>query len=418
MPDLSPTALHPILAHLLTWGELSGAEARRLKAEAGLALLASGGMVQAAPDAWLMGSALMRLLPGASLEEIWQKACWSLPAYQAYLSSLAAGEIARRGLEGAGALVETWVAGQLPGRAADFNGFLDGVESDLSLPLSESTPGALVQAVTQRLQRIEREAGLDFAAWNSALLGISAPNEAVFQAALARGALAGPPDRAAETLDAPAPIQDLNAELVSMTLAQPSSRPVFCPRLEHSNPWQHPNLADDPAWRIRLYGYSSVPLLAEGEGGTDLAPTQVQAAFCQHPLSWIVIQLGLHAQIQTNSGAGETVRLALERNAEGLLCDLRIKVPGGVARHFGEALPALLSGLGFHLSLPFGALSPVALGSWLDALLQADILAPRSDDVFLGDAFGRAAFESQYYQALVKVPKPYRVRLIEILKGE
>jgi hypothetical protein len=413
MPDLLPTALQPILAHLLTWGELSSIEARRLKAEAGLALLASAGLAQAAQGDWLVGPELRRLLPGASLEEIWQKACWSLPAYQAYLSSLAAGEIARRGLEGAGALVETWIAGQLPGRTADFNAFLDAVESDMSLPLNESTPGALVQAVTQRLQNIEREAGLEFAAWNSALLGISAPNEAVFQAALARGALAGLPDRATETLTAPAPIQDLNTEL-----AQPSSRPVFCPRLEHSNPWQHSNLADDPAWRIRRYGYSSVPLLAEGEGGTDLAPAQVQAAFCQHPLSWCVVQLGLHAQIQANSGAGATLHLALERNPEGLLSDLHIAVPGGAARHFSEALPALLSGLGFHLSLPFGALSPVALGSWLEALLQADILAPRSDGVFLGDAFGRAAFESQHYQTLVKTPKPYRVRLIEILKGE
>jgi len=335
-----------------------------------------------------MGPTLRSLLPAASLEEIWQKACWSLPAYQAYLSSLAAGEIARRGLEGAGALVESWVAGQLPGRAADFNAFRDAVESDLSLPLSESTPGALVQAVTQRLQAIEREAGLDFAAWNRELLGVSAPNEAVFQAALARGALAGLPECAAETLAARAPIQDLNAELVSMTLAQPSGRPVFCPRLEHPNPWGNPNLADDPAWRIRRYGYSSVPLLAEGEGGTDLAPAQVQAAFCQHPLAWIVVQLGLHAQIQANSGAGETLRLALERNPEGLLCALRIEFPGGAARHLGEAL------------------------------LQADILPNRSDGVNISDAFGRAAFESQYYQMLVKTPKPWRARLVEILKGE
>jgi hypothetical protein len=412
MPDLSPSALQPILVHLLTWGELSSAEARRLKAEVGSALLASGGMVQVVPDAWLMGPALRRVLPGTSLEEIWQKACWSLPAYQVYLSSLAAGEIARRGLEGAGALVETWVARQLPGRAADFNAFLDAVESDLSLPLSESSPGALVKAVTQRLQKIEREAGLDFAAWDSALLGISAPNEAVFQAALARGALAGSLDGAIETPAAPAPIQDLNAEL-----AQPSSRPVICPRLEHPNPWGHPNLAENPAWRIRCYGYSSVPLLAEGEGGIELTPAQVQAAFCQHPLSWIVVQLGLHAQIQANSGAGETLRLALERNAEGMLCDLRIAVPGGAVRHLGEALPALLSGMGFHLFLPFGVLSPIALGSWLEALLQADILVNRSDGVFLGEDFGRAAFESQHYQALVKTPKPWRVRLVEILNG-
>jgi hypothetical protein len=413
MPDPLPTSLQPTLAHLLTWGELSSAEARRLKAEAGLALLASGGMVQAAPDAWLMGPAQRRLLPGTSLEELWRQACWSLPAYQDYLSSLAAGEIARRGLEGAGALVESWVAGKLPKRAADFNAFLDAVESDLSLPLNESTPGALVQAVTQRLQKIELEVGLDFAAWNSALLGVSAPNEAVFQATLARGALAGLPDHTSETLASPAPIRDLNAEL-----AQPSSRPVFCPRLEHSNPWQHPNMADDPAWRIRRYGYSSVPLLAEGEGGTDLAPAQVQAAFCQHPLSWSVIQLGLHAQIQANSGADETLRLALERDAEGMLSDLRIEVPGSEVQHLSEALPALLGGLGFHLSLPLGALSPVALGSWLEALLQADILTSRGDGVFLSDVFGRAAFESQHYQALVKTPKPWRMRLVEILRGE
>jgi len=144
----------------------------------------------------------------------------------------------------------------------------------------------------------------------------------------------------------------------------------------------------------------------------------VQAAFCQHPLSWIAIQLGLHAQIQANSGAGEPLRLALERNPEGLLCDLRIELPGGTVRHLGEALPALFSGLGLHLSLPFGALSPDAVGTWLEALLQAEVLASRGDSVALGDDFGRAAFESKYYQMLVKTPKPYRTRLVEILKGE
>jgi len=416
MPDLSPTFLQPILAHLLHWGELSSAEARRQRAEAGLAILANGRMVQATPDVWLIGPALRRLLPVASLEEAWQQACWSLPAYQGYLSGLAAGEIARRGLEGADDLVERWVEQQLSGRAQDFNAFLDAVEQDLGAPLIESTPGALVQAVERRLLNIAQGSGLDIPAWNAALLGVNAPADAIFQAALARGALSGSvPETGVETLitELPCPMSDLNPEL-----ARPTGRWVLCPQLECPNPLQHTALAVDPAWRIRRYGYSSVPLLAEGEGGADLTPARVQAAFCQHPLSWITIQLGLYAQIQANSGASETLRLALEKDADGSLRDLRIELPSGTRRRLSEALPALLSALGFQLLLPFGKLSTPALASWLEALLQADILAIRSDGVFLSDAFVRTAFTSQHFQVLVKTPKPYRVRLIEILKGK
>lgn len=413
MPNLSPIVLQPILAHLLTWGELSSVEARRLKAEAGLALLAGGELAQAAPNAWLMGPALMRLLPGANLEEIWSKACFRLPVYQAYLTALAAGEIARRGLEGAGDLVEAWVIA-LPHKARAFNAFLDEIErNDLGALLVESTPGALLQAVGRRLKELEGACGLDFSTWNRELLGVSAPDEAVFQAALRREALADAPDPIkSPAAIIPPPIQDLNAEL-----AQPCGRWVFCPVIRQPNPLQHPALAQDPAWRARRYVFSSVPLLNDVDSGAALTPGQVQAAFCQHPLSWIIIQLALYAQIQANSGASDALRLALERNPEGIVCDLRLELPGGTARRISEALPILIGGLGMRLLLPFGSLSLEALGSWLEALLQAGILEARGENLALGRDFSRFAFEEQYYQALVKAPKPYRARLVEILKG-
>jgi len=199
MSELTPTTLQPIMAHLLHWGEISSAEARRLKAEAGLALMADVGLVQAVPDAWLIGPALKRLLPADTIDEVWQKACWSQPAYQQYLTTLAAGEIARRGLEGAGDLVEEWAAVLLPHKANTINQLLDTIEqSDLSGPIIESTPGALLQAVKHRLQEMEQTHGLDFSVWNRDLLGVSAPEEAVFQAALRRGALAETQDPQAQ----------------------------------------------------------------------------------------------------------------------------------------------------------------------------------------------------------------------------
>ena len=413
MPDFTPTTLLPILAHLLRWGEVTSAEARRLKAEGGLALMADAGLVQAVLDAWLIGPALKYLLPVDNVDEVWQKACWSLPAYQQYLTTLAAAEIARRGLEGAGDLVEEWIIA-LPHKAKLINELLDSLEqSDLAGAVIDSTPGALLQAVKHRLQEMEQTHRLDFAEWNRELLGVSAPDEAVFQAALRRGALAETQDPQAQPSVPFSPIQDLNAEL-----AQPSGRWVLCPPLEHPNPLQHANLAADPSWCARRYGYSGVPLLHQTESSQPVAIEQVWEALSQHPLSWILIQLGLHAHIQSNSGAGEGLQLKIEQTSEGGLSDLCIELPDYGTRHLSETLTSLVSGLGMQLMLPFGKLEPSALGSWLDMLLQVGVLETTSESILLSPDFTRAAYESNHYQRLIKSAKPWRARLIGILKGE
>jgi hypothetical protein len=414
MPNSTPAILEPILAHLIHWGELSRVEARWLKADAGLALLASGSLVHAVAGAWLIGSNLERLFPASNLEDIWQKVCFSLPTYQAYLINLAAGEIARRGLEGAGDLVDQWVVTSFPHQVPAFNAFLDQIEqNDLHKPLIESSPGALVQAVQRFIQLQEKASGLDFAAWNQALLSVSAPTEAVFQAALARGALTDQSIDPVNEVFEPSPIQDLNTEL-----AKPCGRWVLCPNLDHPNPMQHPDLAIDPAWHKRSYVFSSVPLLDNGDNGMNLTQEQVQTAFCQHPLSWIIIQLGLHIQIQATTGSNKILHLALERNPDGALCDLHIELPDNSIRHLSEAVPSLVRGLGLELILPYGQLSLAALGSWLEALLQAELLEVSRGEVFLSETFGRTVFASKYFQLLVKNPKLWRKRLVEILKGE
>jgi len=188
--------------------------------------------------------------------------------------------------------------------------------------------------------------------------------------------------------------------------------------LEHPNPLQHANLAADPAWCARRYGYSGVPLLHQTESSQPVAIEQVWEALSQHPISWIVIQLGLHAHIKSNSGAGEGLILKLEQTADGGLSDLRIELPDHGTRYLSEALPGLVSGLGKQLLLPFGKLEPASLGSWLDMLLQVGVLETHSESILLSPDFIRAAYESNHYQRLIKSARPWRARLIGILKGE
>jgi hypothetical protein len=130
-----------------------------------------------------------------------------------------------------------------------------------------------------------------------------------------------------------------------------------------------------------------------------------------------LIQLSLHAHIQANSGAGETLRLVPERNTEGMLSDLRFEYNNGSNRRLSDALPELVSGIGMHLLLPFGAISFEALGSWLEALLQVGIFETRDDGFTLGQDFVRSIYEAQNFQSLVKIAKPWRTRLIDILGG-
>jgi len=380
-----------------------------LKAEAGLALLVSGGLVQAAPESWLVGPGLMRCLPAASQEEAWKKACWSLPAYQAYLTGLAAGEIARRGLEGARELVESWVARQLSGRAAEFNAFLDAIEDDLPTPLSESTPGTLVQAVQRRLQKLEEAAGLDFAAWNAALLGISAPAEAVFQAALARGALTALPTLTAEM--ELLPIIDLNHDLNASC-----NRRVWLPELAADPNFDPSTLATDPAWQTRRYVFSSLPVVGAEPHPPPYAQEEYWRACCQHPIPWIIIQLALYGHIQF--GLGAPLQLFPVRDEHGVLVDLRAALPEHPEQHLSERLPRLIACLGLELILPFGNLPSASWERLLAVMLQLNLLETAQDQLILGREFASLAFTSKYIQDLVRTPKPWRARLVDTLQGE
>ena len=51
-------------------------------------------------------------------------------------------------------------------------------------------------------------------------------------------------------------------------------------------------------------------------------------------------------------------------------------------------------------------------------LLQVGVLEVRGESIVLSPDFTRAAYESNHYQQLIKSAKPWRARLIGILKGD
>jgi hypothetical protein len=111
------------------------------------------------------------------------------------------------------------------------------------------------------------------------------------------------------------------------------------------------------------------------------------------------------------------LQIAFKRNPEGEIQDLRIDLQNGEIRYLRERLSQLVACLGMRLWLPFGDVPAIALVSLLDGMIQAGILSENRENVCLGNSFLNAVFESRYYQMLVKSPKPWRAKLVDVLQN-
>ncbi|GIK36922.1 MAG: hypothetical protein BroJett011_07550 [Chloroflexota bacterium] len=406
------------LFHLLHYGELSPAEVARLKVDEAMTFLEQDGwLVQQSGD-WVVTGQWLARLPVANPTELVRHICFSHPGYRRYLIALTAAEITRRGLEGAMSQVEQWLVEALPHLAGEINQLLDRLERDhLAKPLKHCAPGEVLPGFQAILAELEAQAGLEVAVWDKALLGVSGNQEAVFQAILARQALAPvSPNPAIAPLVTPArAIGALNDDLT-----QPQDRPVFFLLLDQLAETETGlALTDGPLWAHRNYIYSGLPL----PGCSQIAPPAEdefawQEAFSQHPLSWLLIQLGIYQHVQRAFGGGLAhLRLTGVMGEARTLTDLQISLDEQPVGTFLALLPELMAVLGWRLVLPFGQVPPSALDRLLALMRQARIFTetPQSD-YMLAESFTRTLFERPRYQQLNKGVKRYRERLIQKLE--
>lgn len=410
--------INEALTHLIHYGELSPAEVAALKAGEAVTFLEQDGWLVRQGEGWVVTGQWLARLPVTNPTELVRQVCFSHLNYRRYLTTLAAAELTRRGLEGAMQQVEQWVGQEMPHLAGEINRLLDRLEREhLSKPLKQCAPGEVLPGFEAILAQIEQQAGLDVTIWDKALLGVSGNREAVFQAILARQALAPVSSNpATATLATPAQaIGTLNDDL-----AQPQDRPVFFPPLDQLAETEvELALTDGRLWARRNYIYSSL----SWPGDSQIAPpaeneTAWQEAFSQHPVSWLLIQLGLYQHVQRAFG-GRLAHLRIT-GAPGevrTVTDLHLSLDEQSVGGFLALLPELLVVLGWRLVLPFGQVSPVAFDRLLALMRQARIFSetPQGDYV-LTESFTRILFERPRYQQLNKGVKRYRERLIQKLE--
>jgi hypothetical protein len=411
-----------VLAHLLHYGGLSPAEVSALKADEAVNFLENDGWLARQSEAWVVTEQLLGLLPVSNLTDLTCQIFFSHSIYRHYLTTVAAAEIARRGLEGAMSQVEGWLIQDLPHLAGEINRLLDGLECDyLDCPIKACSPGDLLKGFKAIIAEIEKEADTDFESWNKALLGVSGDQEAVFQAVIARQALAHVRQAPGLPLTVPdKKIADLNEEL-----ATPLGRPVLFPSLE-TDAWEDKENRvpkGGPAWTRREYIYSSLPLfLCESEAKAASQPNRggiaVQDAFTQHPVTWTLIQLGIYQYVHQAAGGGlPCLKLRGVTDESRTLMDIRLELDERPVGNFLELLPDLLATLGWRLVLPFGKVSAEGLDRLMTAMTQASIFEEtKKGGCVLAEPFTRTLFERPRYQQLNKGVKLYRERLIQKLE--
>ncbi len=356
---------------------------------------------------------LTTLEKAKDLQDLMRRTLFSCCRYQDYLTAIAATQLAYRALDGAIEQVETWLFEQLGPKANALNDKLDELESDfLGKPVKQCEPGEIAGAAKTMLNSIKLEQGLDFTEWDRILLGFSAPQDAVFDAMLSRKALTPETAVPSGKFIHRKPIRSITAELKNS-----QERPIFFPLFEDED------LVDDlaprtSAWLKRYYVFSSIPLYADFEQDTHFEIREIQDAFAEHPIPWMLIQLGRLREISQNRQAGlPWIRLSIERDNEKIITDIGIYLDGWLAGSFLELLSELLEVLGFRLVLPFGKVPSTALDTLLNTMVRAEILQFTSEgELVLDEAYYRTLFEKPRYHDLNKGMKLYREKILHFLE--
>lgn len=402
------TSATQFLTALLRFGELATDEFVKADVEiCGHALRRHRSTVELAEFAYSQ-------LPVDDLRAFVRRVLFRHGGYRDYLVHVVALELARRGLEGGVASVEEILLGDLGVAVRDLNSALDHLEASLAdKGLKDASSGDLVKAGEAVLASLKGKSGIDVEDWNRGLLGISGNHDGVCQAILAREALRlhGGPCRPRVQTTACA-IVDL-----ATALAMPAHRPVLFPWLQPEAPADWPP-RPGPAWRKRPHVFSGIPLYDTLDESCDTPGTsEIQDAFCEHPIPWLLVQLGLLQDSGRNPASGiPPVRLVPVRDEAGWVEDIRIDRLGQPCGTFLTLLGDLLDTLGFRLVLPFGGVEDFALDRLLVAMTRAGMFDTGSEgELVLARDVLLSLSERPRYGRLNKGCRTYRERLLAAL---
>ncbi|QTA78420.1 Uncharacterized protein dnl_06410 [Desulfonema limicola] len=412
--------LKTILEHLCYFGEITHQEAKSQNIASAADVLVSLGYLIDTNGNWMITDRFLLLFPIADITELRRKIFFNHPGYRQYLTLIAASEITRRGIEGAMEQVEEYIINHMPHICADINKLIDRIEENLgSKPVKSYSPGELISGFKHLIKEIQQNQEQDFESWNKDLLGFSGTQETIFQAIIARNALAGTDDPIIKTEQKIEPdyIITLNRELTF-----PTGRPVFFPYLNHT---EIENKTFNPCdnisqWLTRKSVFSSIPLISPDNPHNEYKIKDIQDAFCSHPVSWILIQLGIFEFVQKTVSGINRLRLIKQSGKQGKTKDISIeldldKIPAG---YFTNLLPELIEILGFRWVEPFKTTNENRLHYLISAMMKADIFELNEQLEFvLTESFSASLFERPRFQLINKGVKPFREKLIEKLEA-
>lgn len=385
--------------HLATWGEVSKAELRHLRAEAWAAALVEAGVLEevhddsAEPVAWHLTPAFVLLLDRDGTQ-VARRACFAVPAYRAYLVGILAEGLVDAARASMTSELEEWSRGELAPLLPELNRLLDGLESQ----------GRLVDLPPTDLDaRMGRLPGRDgsFASWDQFLLGQSGRPKTLFDFALRRFAAIAHPT---QPVDVPA------AVLRSLPLSRDDGFDLGSASLPA--PWNTRRRSIFSG--VALIDEHGHRLFDEDRPLTEVLPDLLRDAIVQHPFYAAVVHLAICAW---RSPASSTPSIELFVPASGALFDTSILVGSRDTGRLAELLGDLVRAQGFvPFGLRDGSVPDELMTNLLRNLIELRILR-RQDELLVLDEQYQASLMASRLRTVFRPGKQVQTRIVAELSA-
>lgn len=429
MKNISPQKLEPLLNHLIKYGEINAAEIKDLKSQDQINFLINLNYIFCHEDTYTVTNDFLSLLPVESINELLRKIFFSDPKYQKYLLVIVTEIITRNGLEGAIQQVESMITKNLFHLTGEINKIINEIE----LLINPNDPNK--ENILKHVNLIEIINGFkklhndnfalnDFETWNKELLGVSGDKQSIFHAVIAKGALNAKDKYVFNIRDNQEEYQtgnnstnldfitNLNNDLFSQ-----KERIVYFPEITSDN-FENITQTENSEFEKRKYLYSSIPLKTESKNVTK---KDIINSLCEHPVSWLLIQLGIIEYLNRSGNSGESqLKIVPVINEDKKIGDLIIYLDSFEIISFTNLLIDILNKLGFRFVLPFNKIPENGINNLLNLFLFADIFKTSENNLSyeLSDEFIDLLFKRPFINNLNRNVKRYREFIYRRLEEE